>query len=238
MTTLHVTVIIPTFNESRNIGPIMHAVRSVVPPAKIVVVDDSSPDGTAACARDVARLIGNTEVIVRKRREGLGHAYIHAFRHIRERYPDGAVLMMDADFSHDPRYISDMLERRSRCNVIIGSRYIGNGSGTVGWEVWRRLLSRLGNFYCRMVTGLPIADCTAGFMLVPTKYLSESLLSQLNSSGYAFLMELKYFLWKSGAQFCEVPIVFANRREGESKISNHIIGEGLLAPWRLIFKRK
>ncbi len=236
--TSRITIIIPTYNEAQNITPLLALVRTAAPSAAILVVDDSSPDGTAEIARRHAVGESAVQVLIRAQRQGLGKAYEHAFRFVRDAGGTDYALMMDADFSHNPKYIPKLLEYASPGTVVMGSRYVGHGSGTRGWELWRRILSRFGNLYCRLVTGLPVHDCTAGFMLVPVHYLTDTLLSQLDSSGYAFLMELKYLLWKSGAQFREVPIVFANRREGESKISNHIIGEGLMAPWRMIFKRR
>ena len=143
--------------------------------------------------------------------------------------------MMDADFSHDPEYLSEMLNRRSQADVVIGSRYIPGGS-TEGWEPWRKALSNYGNLYSRFVTRMPIYDMTGGFNCMSAAALRSIDLDSLDLSGYAFQMQLKYAFWKKGYIIHEIPIVFKNRREGESKISNHIILEGLLAPWKLRLK--
>ncbi|MEK7070894.1 MAG: polyprenol monophosphomannose synthase, partial [Patescibacteria group bacterium] len=133
----------------------------------------------------------------------------------------------------DPKYLQHMIEESRKNDLVIGSRYV-RGGGTEGWEFWRRMLSYWGNVYSWLVTGLPIRDVTAGFNLIKIDTLKKINLNKLGASGYAFQIELKYNLWKAGAQIKEIPIVFKNRLEGESKISNHIIKEGLLTPWRLV----
>jgi dolichol-phosphate mannosyltransferase len=144
--------------------------------------------------------------------------------------------MMDADWSHQPKYLPDLFRFIDHYDVVIGSRYIKEGM-TVGWEWWRKWLSKCGNFYCRAVTGLPINDCTGGFNIVKADSLRQVDLAKIDLSGYAFIMELKYGLYRAGATFFEFPIVFINRRGGESKLSNHIIGEGLLAPWKMVWRQ-
>ena len=143
---------------------------------------------------------------------------------------------MDADHSHDPMYLPALLAAAEHADVVTGSRYI-NGGGTEGWELWRRMLSIGGNWYCRIITGMPINDATAGFNLIRTELLRHVPLQKLDSSGYAFQMELKHLLWKHGARCVEVPIIFRQRRGGESKLSGHIIREGITAPWKLLLKR-
>ena len=142
---------------------------------------------------------------------------------------------MDADFSHDPKYLEQMIKVSRVSNVVIGSRYVKEGK-TEGWEFWRVMLSFFGNRYCKFVTGMPVYDCTAGFNVIDTRILKKLDFSSFDLSGYAFIMELKYLLWKAGATFKEIPITFKNRTGGESKISGHIISEGLLAPWKMILK--
>ncbi len=230
-------ILLPTYNEVKNLAGILAAIRMRVPQARILIIDDNSPDGTGALAAELAANDGAVRVLNRAGKEGLGKAYLHAFAVALTQPAVGAVLMMDADFSHDPAYIAAMLERLSSADVVTGSRYV-RGGGTEGWEPWRMLLSRWGNRYCGLITGMPVHDATAGFNLIRAQALQHIDLDTLASSGYAFQMELKYLLWKSGARMAEVPIIFKNRREGESKLSNHIIAEGLLAPWKMRFKQR
>ncbi len=130
-----------------------------------------------------------------------------------------------------------MAEQADRFDCLIGSRYVLNGR-TVGWELWRRILSRFGNWYCRVITRMPINDCTGGFNMMRVTTMKKLDFNTIDLSGYAFIMELKYSLFKAGARFKEIPIIFNNRRGGESKISNHIIGEGILAPWKMIWRKR
>ena len=129
-----------------------------------------------------------------------------------------------------------MLKKSEMFSVVIGSRYV-SGGGTVGWEPWRRILSLGGNFYCRNITGLPVMDCTGGFNVIRADLLRKLDFSKMDMSGYAFIMELKYLLHKAGGKFFEVPITFVNRTGGESKISSHIISEGIVAPWKIRFQK-
>jgi len=141
---------------------------------------------------------------------------------------------MDADFSHDPKYLVEMFKKSKEYSVVVGSRYVLGGK-TVGWELWRRILSFCGNFYCRTITGMPVKDCTGGFNIIHTDLLRKIDFSKMDMSGYAFIMEIKYLLYRAGGTFFEVPITFVNRVGGESKISSHIISEGIIAPWKIKF---
>ncbi|MEK7629849.1 MAG: polyprenol monophosphomannose synthase [Patescibacteria group bacterium] len=229
-------VIIPTYNEKQNISKLVETIFEILPQIHILVVDDSSPDGTGDVVKDLQKRFPNLSLLARKKKEGLGKAYLNAFEGILKDSDAKNIIMMDADFSHNPSCLPLMLEASSGRDVVIGSRYV-KGGGTAGWELWRRLLSRWGNFYARTITRLPIADCTGGFILIKTHFLKKVDFSIIDASGYAFLIEFKYLLWKSGARFQEFPIVFKNRIGGESKISKHIIIEGILAPWKMIFKK-
>lgn len=227
-------VIIPTYNERANIPIVIARIRSLVPEAYILVVDDNSPDGTAGVVEEITKKDPKVSLLLRNKKEGLGKAYLHSFS-VALKDPEVAnIIMMDADLSHDPVYLPEMLAKVKDFDVVIGSRYV-QGGGTEGWELWRRILSRCGNLYCRLVTGIPVHDATAGFVCLRRSWLKEEILSGIDLSGYAFIIEFKYKLWKSGARFYEVPIIFKNRREGESKLSNHIIAEGIVAPWRMRF---
>lgn len=229
-------VVIPTYNEKDNIGGIILAIFKMSPGINILVVDDNSPDGTSGVVKKMQAQYSNLSILERPSKQGLGRAYLDAFQAVLKNNEVKHIIMMDADFSHDPKYLPEMLETAKNFDVVIGSRYV-SGGGTVGWEAWRRFLSKFGNLYSRMVTGMPIFDCTGGFNLIKTNFLRKIDLSSVSMSGYAFQIELKYLLWTAGAQFKEIPIIFKNRLNGESKISNHIIKEGILAPWKIKKKK-
>lgn len=229
-------IIIPTYNEKENISQLVAEIFKTVPAwVYVMVVDDNSPDETGKIVESLKGVFSRLSLFCRKRKEGLGKAYLDAFKKVLEDKEVEFVIMMDADFSHHPRYLNEMLSKKDDYDVIVGSRYI-HGGETEGWELWRRVLSWGGNLYCRMITRMPIVDCTGGFNLIRTSVLQSTDLSGVDASGYAFIMELKYLLFKNGARFVEVPIVFKNRTGGESKISNHIIKEGIFAPWKMIIK--
>ncbi|MFH1401651.1 MAG: glycosyltransferase [Parcubacteria group bacterium] len=229
-------IIIPTYNEKENIAQIVSEIFELLPGISILVVDDNSPDGTADIVKNLQKDFLNLSLLLRNKKEGLGRAYINAFEEILKDKNVKKIVMMDADFSHNPKYLPEILKTADNFDVVIGSRYI-NGGKTEGWELWRRILSRGANFYCQLVTHLPIFDYTSGFNVINTNFLRKIDFSKINISGYAFLIELKYLLWKEGASLKEVPIVLKNRFGGESKFSGHIINEGILAPWKMIFKK-
>lgn len=230
-------IVIPTYNEKENISHIVPMIFSIVPDIHILVADDNSPDGTGDFVKELSKKFPNLSLISRPQKNGLGRAYINAFNHVLKDKNVRSVIMMDADLSHQPKYLPEMLGKSKNFSVIIGSRYI-KGGNTIGWEKWRVILSFLGNLYCRTITGMPIKDCTAGFNVINAELLRKVDFSKMDMSGYAFIMELKYNLYTLGAKFYEVPIVFVNRVGGESKMSSHIINEGVLAPWKMIWKKK
>ncbi len=230
------TVILPTYNESGNIATIIERIFQHVPEAQVLVVDDNSPDGTASIVEKIMQSEPRLRLLKRAGKEGLGKAYLHAFSEVLKDQSVQRILMMDADLSHDPSYIQAMIRANTDADVVIGSRYCAGG-GTQGWKPWRKLLSGFANRYCRTITGMPIYDATAGFILIKVDALRSADISSFDASGYAFLMELKYRLWRRGAHFAEVPIIFVERREGQSKISKHIILEGVLAPWKMRLRR-
>lgn len=230
------TVIIPTYNESENIKAIIDAVFTAVPSVDILVVDDNSPDGTAEIVNTLKSKYPNLAILNRKGKEGLGKAYMNAFQEVLKDSSVDTVIMMDADFSHDPKNLADLIKLREQYDVVVGSRYI-KGGGTVGWELWRRIISQGGGIYSRLITGLPVHDCTGGFNAISTKFLRRVNFEKIDASGYAFQIELKYNLFKLGAKFIETPIIFKNRVTGESKITNFIIREGILAPWRMRLRK-
>ena len=232
-----ITIVIPTYNEAMNIAGICAAVLAVAPEVHILIVDDNSPDGTGAIALELAKNDSHISVLERKGKEGLGKAYLNAFEIILADPEVEIICTMDADFSHNPSDIPALIAACTNHDVAIGSRYIRGGT-TEGWSFWRKMLSRGGNLYARFVIGIPVWDITAGFSAVQTQALRKIDLGTIDSSGYAYQIELKYALWKSGAHIVEIPIIFRERIGGESKISGHIISEGIMAPWKMIWRRK
>lgn len=229
---MNVVAVIPTYNERANIAGIVTQVFAIVPDIRILVVDDGSPDGTADEVRALQQKFPQLELLSRTGERGFGSAYLAGFSRVLSRPECSAILMMDADHSHDPRHIPALLSRLETCDAVVGSRYTRDG-GVEGWELWRRALSKGGNIYVRCVTGMRLSDCSSGFNLIRTDVLRKLDLNRINCSGYAFLTELKYSIWRSGASISEVPIIFRERASGESKISGRIIREGLVAPWRM-----
>jgi dolichol-phosphate mannosyltransferase len=230
-------VIIPTYNEKETVSRIIEEVSLHVPYSNILIVDDNSPDGTADIVKKLQTQNSQLHLLSRSGKEGLGRAYIGAFEHAFSNYSPERIVMMDADMSHHPKYLPEMEKKLdSGFSVVVGSRYV-KGGDTFGWELWRKMLSYFGNLYARFITGIPVNDLTAGFYMIDANLLKSVNLSDIGSSGYAFQMELKNLLYKNGGNFTELPIVFGNRVGGESKITNHIIGEGIIAPWRIRLKR-
>lgn len=229
-------IILPTYNERENIGEIIPRIFKVIPDIHILVADDSSPDGTAEIVRGLQNKYSRISLISRPEKNGLGRAYINAFNHVLKDPEVRTIITMDADMSHQPKYLVEMIAKSYTHEVIVGSRYT-RGGDTVGWEFWRKMLSFWANIYCRIITRIPVTDLTAGFHVINTKVLRKIDLAKIDMSGYAFQVELKYKLHKLGATFHEVPIVFVNRVGGESKMSGHIIHEAVFAPWKMIFQK-
>jgi dolichol-phosphate mannosyltransferase len=225
-------VCIPTYNERDNLEPITRAVLEAEPRADILVVDDNSPDGTGQLADELARAQPRIRVLHREQKQGLGKAYLHAFQWALER-GYAFVVEMDADFSHDPKYLPHLLdEAQAGADLVLGSRYV-SGGGTVNWGVGRKILSRGGSLYARTILGIRIRDLTGGFKCFNRRVLEAIDLPTVQSSGYAFQIELTYRTLKKGFQVREVPIVFEDRRVGQSKMSRKIFLEGLTMVWKL-----
>lgn len=228
-------VVIPTYNEKDTIESILEELHGLYPEIRIVVVDDSSPDGTGDIVRDVMSRNNLIELLVRKNKTGLGDAYKDALEKIRNDQSIRYIFTMDADGSHSPEYIKDMRLSLESHDLVVGSRYIKNG-GIENWEKWRLWLSRFGNIYSQILTGAPISDLTAGFIGMRRDLLADMDFSKLHSAGYAYQIEFKcYCFYVLKAKISEVPIVFKSRRGGESKLSNQIIKEGIWAPLRVLY---
>lgn len=227
--------VIPTYNESENIAPLIKAIFYIAPEINICIVDDNSPDGTGQVVEDLKKIYPGLSVIHRPHKQGLGPAYIHGFQEVLKDLSVTHVLTMDGDFSHDPDSIPHLLSKAQNYDLVIGSRYI-KGGGTESWEIWRRMLSRFANTYIRLILGMSVHDWTSGFNCINVSFLRFVDFREIDLSGYAFLQELKFVLKKLGAQIAEVPIIFRARRGGESKISSFIIREGILGPWKILLR--
>ncbi len=232
----HTLVIIPTYNERENLPRIVPLTLEQDPGIHILVVDDASPDGTGEVADGLARVSeGRVHVLHRTAKDGLGRAYIAGFKWgLEQGY--GRLCEMDADLSHPPRLIPSFIEATQEgADFVIGSRYVGGRVTVVNWPIGRLLLSYFGTFYARTITGLPVSDATGGFNLFERRVLEAIDLDRIQSNGYTFQIELKYRAWKKGFRFVEIPIVFTERDQGESKMSKKIVAEAVWKVWKLRF---
>jgi dolichol-phosphate mannosyltransferase len=225
---------IPTYNERENLQAIAEAVLASDPRLEILIVDDSSPDGSGDLADRLAAGDERIHVLHRPRKQGLGRAYLDAFRWALSR-PYQYVLEMDADFSHHPKYLPQLLNEAERgTDLVLGSRYVPGG-GTLNWGRIRQLISRGGSLYARIALGIPIRDLTGGFKCFRRKVLESVDLDAVRSNGYAFQIELTYRALQKGFRVKELPIVFEDRRVGQSKMSRTIVLEALMMVWKLRF---
>lgn len=219
-------IIIPTYNEIENLRPLLEAIFANAPQTDILIVDDNSPDGTGALADQIHDEDARVHVLHRSGKLGLGTAYIAGFKYAIAQGYDAA-FEMDADFSHDPKYLPDFLKAIEQADLVIGSRYV-QGGDTPNWTLLRRIISGGGNTFARFVLGLPIHDCTAGYRCYRRQVLESIDLDSIQALGYAFQVELVYRVLKAGFKIVEIPIVFMDRRVGKSKMSRTIFIEGFL----------
>ncbi len=228
-------ICLPTYEERENLRPILTAIHAAAPDADVLVIDDDSPDGTGALADEIAAADPRVKVLHRARKEGLGKAYLAGFAWALER-GYGLVLEMDADFSHDPRYLPALLDRAREADLVLGSRYVPGG-GTVNWGLGRRIVSRGGSFYARTILGVSVRDLTGGFKCFRREVLEAIDLASVECSGYAFQIELTYRALRKGFAVVELPIVFSDRRVGRSKMSRRIVLEAMRKVWAMRFSR-
>jgi dolichol-phosphate mannosyltransferase len=224
-------LVIPTYNEAENVGPIVHAVAeemTKVAPGeyRILIVDDNSPDGTGQLADKLAEELSTVEVMHRAGKDGLGRAYIAGFEHA---LAGGAELVveMDADFSHDPKYLGDLIGAADDADLVLGSRYVAGGA-VRDWGVLRKLISRGGSFYARAVLRIKVNDLTGGYKCIRRHVLETIDLKSLRADGYVFQIEVTYRAISSGFTVREVPILFVDRAAGSSKMSSMIALEAML----------
>ncbi len=224
-------VCLPTYDERDNLEPISRAILAATPEVDVLVIDDSSPDGTGELADRLAATEPRLHVLHRAAKQGLGKAYLAGFAWALQRgYP--LVLEMDADFSHNPKYLPRMLELAREADLVLGSRNV-KGGGTVNWGLGRKMLSRGGSFYARTILGLRVRDLTGGFKCFRREVLEAIDLGSVECSGYAFQIELTYRTVKKGFQVVELPIVFEDRRVGHSKMSRRIVLEAVSKVWSI-----
>jgi dolichol-phosphate mannosyltransferase len=231
-------LVIPTYNEASNLDRIVRAAAEELARAApedhgILVVDDNSPDGTGVIADSLAREMGPVEVLHREAKSGLGQAYLTGFAYALDRGAE-LVVEMDADFSHDPRYLPVLLEAAKNADLVLGSRYVAGG-GVRDWGLFRRLVSRAGGLYARAILRVDVQDLTGGFKCIRREVLEAIDLESVRAEGYVFQIEVTYRAILAGFRVREVPIVFVDRTAGSSKMSARI---ALEAMWRVPFLRR
>ena len=232
---MRITVVIPTYNEAENLPKLVSVLFSLPLELSVLVVDDNSPDGTGDLAEGLARQhAGRVTVLHRAGKLGLRSAYIEGFQVAFEQGAD-AVVQMDADFSHDPQVLVEMEKRIASRDVVVGSRYVKGGSVDRQWPLWRKGLSAFGNFYARTILHFPLRDVTTGFRMWRREALQGMPLDRIRSNGYIFLVEMAYVAYLMGYRIAEVPIYFADRRWGKSKMSFKIQMEAAMRIWDVRF---
>jgi dolichol-phosphate mannosyltransferase len=229
---MNVLVVVPTYNERENLPLLVSGVLAR-PGFRMLIVDDGSPDGTGAIADTLAaEHPGRIEVMHRTGRRGLGRSYIDGLRRAISMTDVDLICQMDADLSHNPEYLPALTAATAEADVVIGSRYL-NGVSVVNWPVHRIVLSTFANRYIRAVTGLSPSDCTSGFRCWRREALARLPLDAMVSDGYAFLVEMLFDAAGHGCRIGEVPIIFVERKQGQSKLSSGVLVESFIMPWRL-----
>lgn len=234
--TLNVLVVTPTYNERENLPLLARGVLAHEG-YRMLIVDDASPDGTGQIADELAREHpGRIEVLHRTGVRGLGRSYVDGLKMAIARQDVDLVCQMDADLSHDPAYLPSLADATADLDLVIGSRYL-NGVSVVNWPLRRIFLSAFANRYIRTVTSLTAHDCTSGFRCWRREALARIPLDRMVSDGYAFLVEMLFEARRRNCRIGEVPIIFIERRQGQSKVSTAVLLESLITPWRLRFRR-
>lgn len=241
---INLAIAVPTYNEAKNLKKLIPQLKQNVDKipnlnTTVYIIDDNSPDGTAEVAKDLGKKLNTktftVKIINRKKKEGLGKAYIDGFKEILKS-DDDFILQMDADLSHNPKYIPKFIELAKNADLVIGSRYI-KGGGTSDWSWYRKFLSRGGNLYTQVLLDGRISDYTGGFNLYSEKLLRSLPMDDIYSRGYGFLIDLKYRALRETSNVAEVPIVFTDRQHGKSKMPKSIIISNFLLVPRIRFKR-
>ncbi len=227
-------VVVPTYNEAVNLPSIVPQILAQDPRLDVLIVDDNSPDGTGELADQMAAADGRVHVLHRPGKGGLGKAYLAGFRWALERDYE-LVFEMDADFSHDPKFLTDFLRAAEEADLVIGSRY-KTGVNVINWPISRLLLSLGANQYARWITGMDIMDSTGGFKCFHRRVLETIDFDRVRSNGYSFQIEMSFRAWKKGFRLMEIPIVFTDRVEGQSKMNKRIMREAIWMVWWLRLK--
>jgi dolichol-phosphate mannosyltransferase len=225
-------VVVPTYNERVNLPLVVPAILQQDPRIDVLVVDDNSPDGTGQLADEVAASTPRVHVLHRPNKSGLGKAYLAGFQWALANGYD-LIFEMDADFSHDPKFLGDFVRAAANADLVIGSRYRAGVVNVINWPISRLLLSIGANQYARWITGLPLADSTGGFKCFRREVLEAIDFEKVRSNGYAFQIEMSFRAWKKGFRLVEVPIVFTDRVEGQSKMNKRIVREAIWMVWWL-----
>lgn len=230
-------IVIPTYNEAENLPKLVSALFALpLPDLNLLVVDDNSPDGTGDLAEQLGKdNCGRVSVLRRPGKLGLGSAYLQGFSLALERGAQ-VIVQMDADFSHPPEKILGLIEALEGCDVALGSRYVKGGKLDETWPLWRKGLSSFGNIYARGILGVPVQDITGGFRAWRSTTLQQMPLNQVRSNGYAFQVEMAYIAYRLGFKFQEIPIFFADRHWGQSKMSTRIQIEAAIRVWQLLYQ--
>ena len=231
---MNLAIVIPTYNEKENISGLIQELTTLYKTVHIFVVDDNSPDGTGKVVAKIAEKKKNIHLISRTQKEGIGRAYLHGFSEVLKHNPK-YIVQMDADFSHDPKIIKEMLLNIKKADVVMGSRYI-TGISVINWPLHRVLLSWFANLYVRVFTRIPVMDSTGGFKCFKKEVLASLDLDKVRSDGYCFQIEMNYLSHKFGFKIKEIPIVFVDRHAGQSKMSGHIVVEALFKVLLMPFK--
>lgn len=229
-------IVIPTYNEIDNVGKMIDTLLSLDEKFEVLIVDDSSPDGTGEFVQKKIETNNRVHLVVNEKKAGIGPAYIRGFTEALKLSPD-YIVQMDCDFSHDPNTVPKMLEKaiEDGADLVIGSRYI-SGISVLNWSIWRLLLSYFANIYVRIVLGMKVYDTTGGFKCFKASSLARLNMAEVKSAGYSFQIEMNYAFEKNKFKISEVPIIFGERESGESKMSGNIIKEALLRVLGLKFR--
>ena len=232
-------IVIPTYNEAENVGPLTRAIFKAAPGVKVLIVDDNSPDKTAEMVKNLQKTYSDLMLFERPGKEGLGVAYRAGFKKVMQEYPETEVMMMmDADFYHDPRDLPKLIGASRQYDLVIGSVYAPGGSVPRSFGLGRRMLSRGGNLYCNLIFGYPLTDWTNAFVAIKMSALKKIDLDALAPKEFAFVFGIKYELLRSGASWKDIGVIALERPYGESKVTLGTIKEALIAPWKLRFRRR
>jgi dolichol-phosphate mannosyltransferase len=234
---MNVLIVTPTYNERENL-PVLAAGVLKHEGTRLLVVDDGSPDGTGQIADQLAvEYPGRVEVMHRTGQRGLGRSYVDGLLHAIKEGRAEFVCQMDADLSHNPEYLPELVKAASTNDLVIGSRYL-HGVSVVNWPLHRIFLSAFGNRYIRFITSLSASDCTSGYRCWRREALARMPIADMVSDGYSFLVEMLYEARRRGLRIGEVPIIFIERRQGQSKLSGNVLLESLIMPWRLVLRSR